>query len=284
MTYQTIFKTKPKKENKKEFCQRIVKLLDEIEFCIDNYIYKDGERMLNTMFKYSELNDGYESIDDLLNETEKSYKSIFALSKLSNENIKDEEILANIDILTNSLNSFKRTSDRYFYHANKAKEIVSIIMKAVNQYLLSNSYRLEFDKNQNQIFIVDNEISIDTNEIKDEKLKSEIINFYNYKNANDIDEKKKIMLILIGNLENRKNNIEEILGAKIADMFSNYANNFNLRHNNIDKNYKKYYNRSIDELSDEEILKWYDYIFAFMINIYLSLDKLKLVNINEGYK
>ena len=30
MAYITIFKTEPKKENKQEFCQRIVSLLDEI--------------------------------------------------------------------------------------------------------------------------------------------------------------------------------------------------------------------------------------------------------------
>ena len=47
---------------------------------------------------------------------------------------------------------------------------------------------------------------------------------------------------------------------------------------------KKYYNEKIAKMSKEEILEWWNYIFAFMINIYMSLDKLKDVNINDGYK
>lgn len=75
-----------------------------------------------------------------------------------------------------------------------------------------------------------------------------------------------------------------MLGTKIADMFSNYANNLNLRHNNVSVDYKKYYNKSVAELNNEDILKWYDYVFAFMVNIYISIDKLKNININNGYK
>lgn len=284
MAYTTIFKTKPKKENKREFCQRITSLLNEIEFCIDNYIYKDGEKMLNVMFKYCKLNNGYASIDDLLNEADESYANIFDLCKTNNSNIDDEEILVNIDILVNSLYDFRKTDDRYFYKESKAIETIDVLLKAINQYLLSNGYKLEYDKDKEQVFIVNNEIAIDIEDVDDEKLKSEIISFYDYKKASDIEEKKKIILILIGKLESRKNDIDKLLGTKIADMFSNYANNLNLRHNNVSVDYKKYYNKSVAELNNEDILKWYDYVFAFMVNIYISIDKLKNININNGYK
>lgn len=284
MAYTTIFKTKPKKENKREFCQRITSLLNEIEFCIDNYIYKDGEKMLNVMFKYCKLNNGYVSIDDLLNEADESYANIFDLCKTNNSNIDDEEILVNIDILVNSLYDFRKTDDRYFYKESKAIETIDVLLKAINQYLLSNGYKLEYDKDKEQVFIVNNEIAIDIEDVDDEKLKSEIISFYDYKKASDIEEKKKIILILIGKLESRKNDIDKLLGTKIADMFSNYANNLNLRHNNVSVDYKKYYNKSVAELNNEDILKWYDYVFAFMVNIYISIDKLKNININNGYK
>ena len=116
------------------------------------------------------------------------------------------------------------------------------------------------------------------------KLKSEIISYYDYKNVDDLEEKKKVIFSLISKLESRKNDISKIMGNKIADMFSNYANNFNLRHNNVDENYKKYYNKQIADMNEEEILKWWNYIFAFMINVYLNLNKLKDVNINDSYK
>ena len=67
-------------------------------------------------------------------------------------------------------------------------------------------------------------------------------------------------------------------------MVFNYANSFNLRHNNVDKNYKKYYNPTIDNLSEKELLEWWDYMFTFIINIYVNIEKLKNVNINNGYK
>lgn len=284
MSYKTIFRVKPKKENKKEFCQRIVNWLNAIEFCSDGYVYNDGKIMLNSMFKYSKFNIGYSNINDLLNEADKPYADIFELCKIENGNIDDEEILVNIDIISNCLYDFKKTEDRYFYNDRKAFETIEVMMKAINEFLLCNGYKLEYDEKKEQVFIIDNDIGIDIDEIDDEKIKSEIISYYDYKNANDIDEKKKIIVNLISKLESRKNDIEKIMGTRIADMFSNYANNFNLRHNNIDKKYKKYYNETIYNLSEEEILEWWNFIFAFMINIYMNLDKLKNVSINNGYK
>ena len=80
MAYVTIFKTQPKRENKQEFCKRIVNLLNEMEFCSDDDIYNNGEKMLNIMFKYSKFNSGYDSIDDLLNESDKNYSNILMFS------------------------------------------------------------------------------------------------------------------------------------------------------------------------------------------------------------
>lgn len=284
MVYSTIFKTKPKKDNKQEFCQRIVSLLNEVEFCIDGRIYNNGEIMLNTMFKYSKFNNGYNSIDDLLNEANKHYKNIFKLSTIATPNIDDEMILVNIDILVNCLYEFEETNNRHFYKRNKAIETLDILLKAVNQYLLVNGYKLENDEDKRQVFIVDNDAAIDIEGIDDEKLRSDIISFYDYKNADDIEEKKKIILILIGKLESRKDEISEKFGSKIADMVGNYANNLNLRHININESYKKCYNKTVADLGEDELVNWYNYIFAFMINIYLNLDKVKNININNGYK
>ena len=150
--------------------------------------------------------------------------------------------------------------------------------------MLGYGYVLRYDEEKEQFFIVENDIAIDLDEIDDMKLKSEIISYYDYKNVDDLEEKKKVIFSLISKLESRKNDISKIMGNKIADMFSNYANNFNLRHNNVDENYKKYYNKKIADMNEEEILKWWNYIFAFMINVYLNLNKLKDVNINDSYK
>jgi uncharacterized protein YbcI len=282
MAYKTIFGIKPKKDNKKEFCKRIVDLLNGIKFCSDGYVYNDGGHMLDIMFKYSHLNNGYSNIDDLLNEAEKPHSNIFKLVDSQNLNVTEEEVLTNIDIIANCLYRFKRTSDRYYYDDDEANEIVGIIFEAIEQYLLSCGYKLALENEQ--LHIIENEIVIDLNDVSDDKVRKEIISFYDYKNEKDLEEKKKIMLIIIGKLESRKSDIEKIFGAKTADIFSNFANNFNLRHNNVSQGYAKCFNKTISQLSEEEILLWYDYIFTFLMNIYLKLDILKDVNINGGYQ
>ena len=286
MAYTTIFKTKPKKENKNKFCKRISSLLNDIEVVNvnDSNVILNGKEMLDFMFKYAPFNAGYKDIDDLLKEASDNHGNIFDLCRQIDVNIWDNELLSNIEIIVNCFYGFKSNEYGYgyYYKKDKALKNIELLFNAIREFLLSNGYKLA--ESEDRLCIVDNEIAIDMEEIEDEKLKSEIINFYDYKNAADAEEKKKIMLILIGKLESRKNDIEKLLGSKIADMFSNYANNLNLRHNNISEDYKKYYNKAVADLSEEEIIKWYDYVFAFMINIYLSLDKVKDINVNGGFK
>ena len=241
MAYKTIFDTKPKKENSRAFCKRITMLLNSINFCIDSYIYNDGKKMLDEMFKYNKLNKGYANIDDLLFEANPMYKTVFDLCE--GGYIDENVILANIDIIANCLYSFDEKHNVSFYDREEAHETIMIIFEAMNQYLLSFGYKLILIDEESKFSIIENEIVIDINDIKDEQLKKEIINFYDYRNANDIKEKKKILLNLIGDLESRKNEISESLGNDIANMFSNYSNNFNLRHDNINPDYKKYYNK-----------------------------------------
>lgn len=283
MAYTTIFKTKPKKENKTSFCIRICNLLSGIEILsVDNNNTLCGMEMLNYLFKYSKYNNGYYDIDDLLNETNNSYGNIYDLCNQSDYNIWEDEILSNIEIIVNCFYQFSTNKYCRFWHQEESLKNIEVLFKAIRSYLLCSGYKLVEDNDR--LCIIESEIAIDVDLIEDESLKSEVSSFYDYKNANDIEEKKKIMLILIGKLESRKDDIDKLLGSKIADMFSNYANNLNLRHNNISADYKKYYNKSVAELNDEDILQWYNYIFAFMINIYLSIDKLKNININDGYK
>lgn len=285
MSYTTIFKTKPKKENKNNFCNRICDLLSNISVVDNNdYIVLSGKKMIDYLFKYSSFNTGYVNIDDILKEANENYNNIFNLCKQTDNNIWDDELLANIEIIVNCFYNFKNNVFRsgHFGDQETANRNIKILFDAIRAFLLSNGYKLV--ENNGRLNLVENEIAVDIEEIENEKLRNEIISFYDYKNANDVEEKKKIMLILIGKLESRKNDIDKILGSRIADMFSNYANNLDLRHNNINEEYKKYYNKTVAELSNEEKIKWYDYVFAFMINIYLSIDKLKDININGGYK
>jgi len=73
------------------------------------------------------------------------------------------------------------------------------------------------------------------------------------------------------------------MGKRICDMYGIYANNFNLRHDNSNPN-DSHYKETIAKLSDDELIKWYDYIYAFMLNIYLNINDLTDVNINGNFE
>ena len=283
MTYGSIFDTKPKKENIQNFCARIVSWLNELEIFYNNEYITDGERIINLLFKYSKFNNGFSSIDDLLHEASYENENIFSLSKRQGYPIEIWEVLPNIDIIINSLSFFENTEMLHYRDKVKSFRINYNIMKAIKGFLLSNGFRLEKKDNDKRIKIVENNACLNISSINNEKIKDDVLNFYDYKNSNDITEKQKIIVSIIHELEGKKQIISNILGKDIASIFSNYVNNFNLRHNNVTPN-QKYYHEKIASLSDREILEWWNYIFAFLINIYVSIEKLKDVNINNGYK
>ena len=81
--YKSIFETKPNKENKRMFCNRICGLLNDIYVYGNNHKIIRGLDLLNYMFKESEFNEGFRDIDDLLYEYNCNYHNIFYLSKES---------------------------------------------------------------------------------------------------------------------------------------------------------------------------------------------------------
>lgn len=281
MSYKSVLDVTPKSTNKFDFCKRICTLLEGIKVS-DNYIIIYGEDMINHLLKISDFNNGFISITDLLHNFNNNYSSIFELSKFENDFISEEEVLANIDIVVNCLYDYSILKKCEFENENNAKVNIKLLFKTIDGYLLSSGYKLVEDNYR--LNIISNDVAIDVEEIKDEHIKDEIINYYDYKNLTNAIEKKKSMLILIDNLDARKTEIGNLMGTNISKTFSNYVNNINLRHNNTSKNDIKHYNPAVAKLSEEELCKWYDYIFVFLFNIYNNLDKLKDININGGYK
>jgi len=282
MVYKSIFGVKPKKENKKQFCKRVVSLLNGIGYVSNGYIYHDGLFMINDIFKYSDLNNGYVDVDDMLKECNPSYKNIF---KLANDFvvITEEEILINTDIIFNCLYSFKGDHNRYFDDRDDALKTINILVTAIKEYLLTCGYKLSLNEEENRFYIMDNDIAVDVSEINDLRLKNDIMNYYDYRNAKDKEEKKRIIVALCDKLESRKIDISSKFGSKINDMIGSYVNNVQLRHDNSNEKNKSKYKKKVACLSDEQLIRWYDYIFSFLLNVYINLDRVDEINVDGGY-
>ena len=265
--YKSIFDVKPKAEKKEYVCNRIIDLIDEITYDIENYI-GSGKTVINYLFRKSELNNGYSSIDDLL--AANGIVSIwdFIEEELDETEISDNDIMANLEIIINCL--LKVDSSKMY----SGMEIITLIKKAACNYLLSFGYKIKFNKEEGRAYIILNDTCVDVDNIADIQLRDDVITYYDYKNVFNKVEKRRIIVDLI----------KKILGNKVEDLYGFYANNIQLRHNNTDPAVKSHYNKSIADLNDEELVKWYDFIFAFNFNIYVNINKLKNININEGCK
>ena len=275
--YKSIFDVKIKAEKKKYVCNRIVDLIDEINYEAGNYIF-GGKLLINYLFRKSELNNGYSSVDDLLAANDIVSIWDFVEDESSEDEISDNDIMINLEIIINCLLKIDLSK------MHSGMEIITSINKAACNYLLSLGYKVEFDKEERRGYIILNNTCVDVDNIDDIQLKNDVITYYDYKNVFNKVEKRRIIVDLINILEPKKDLIKKIFGNKIEDLYGFYANNIQLRHNNIDPALKSYYNKSIAGLNDDELVEWYDFIFAFNFNIYVNINKLKNININGGCK
>jgi len=276
MSYNSIFNTKANKDNRLAFCRRIVDILNDIHAIVNNMGDK-GFNMLNMVFRACDFNNGYYTISDLLKEKDKAYRTIYEAT-FENLVISDDEILSNIDIIINVINYGR---EKGHINNNYNKEI-TLLQKATTEYLLSMGLKLV--RQDDMIHIVDSDVTIDIEEITDKSIADDALNYYDYKADNNVDEKRKILTNLLIKLENRRTDIEKILGKHISEALFIYANNFNLRHCNVDIKLRSYYNEAIANLTDNEFIAWYNYIYSFAINIYQKINAVKSVNIESNFK
>lgn len=283
MSYKSIFNTKPKKEDKRAFCKRISDFLNRIDFYDENdIIKKDGLKLINRIFIYSKFNNGYNGISDLIKSNNPSYESIFSLAGKKDDFIQEEEILMNIEIIINCLTYNPIDHSHLYYYPTEATKTIKVIFDAIKEYLLACGYKVYNDEKEKILKIIPNELSIDVNEL-DNKLRIDVLNYYDFKNQNNRTEKKRILRDIIDKLEPKRDEIRQKLSKHIEKVYGSFSNNFDIRHNNITQGDSSY-NPTIAALSDDEIIKWYDYIYSFMLNIYINLDSIKDVNIDNQFK
>lgn len=286
MKYKSIFDTEQKKDNPQQFCTRIVTMLNSIEFRYKNgaAILKNGYLFINEIFKFSSFSDVFTSIEDILKAENMYYNDIFSIS-MGEELVDDYELFANIEIIANCIGTFRNDDseivkpiDHFLYNDIKKK-----IFRIMDHYLLFYGYKLIYNEHLEKFIIAESDIAINIDEIADISIQEEVLDFYNYRNKNNIKEKQKSLYFIFYALEHKTAEIKKILGNGIFTAFQTYANNIGIRHNNLEQSYK-HFSPAVAELKEDELIEWYDYIYAFAINIYMNIDKVKNININDKFK
>ncbi len=254
MGYIHILDKKPTQIENTNFIRRIYSMMSR------NYAISTMDRN----FQSSNLNDGYYSVKDYFNSI--GYK--YTLSDFSNiiKEISDENVFAIIETI---------------FNFTKPKDIgdegdFKVFLKAVDNYLLIKGYKLVFIEGICKL--TPSDLKVDLSEVVEENIKEDLLSYYDFRKQNDKHNKKKILTNLAIILYGEEQSIRKMLGKNTSERINFYSNNFDLRHPNTNDKSKDY-KEQVAVLTEKELIEWYDYIYAFFLNVYVNYKKLREVEI-----
>ena len=124
------------------------------------------------------------------------------------------------------------------------------------------------------IFVEKNQAAISVSEIVPQEISYKVISYNHHSMNGDIEGKKAILLILANQLEPQEKKLNQIDATFKSELFFAF-NNFNIRHNNIDPSDKRYYNKAVAEMSEEELEHWYDETYQMCLLAFLRIEHIE---------
>lgn len=108
-------------------------------------------------------------------------------------------------------------------------------------------------------------------EITPPEISNKIIEYNHFLLKGNIEEKRKILLVLADKFEPMKNELKKV-DAILEDNIRYLLNKMNIRHNNKEgKNASEY----VANLTDEELESWYDETYQMLLLSILELDNIE---------
>lgn len=154
-----------------------------------------------------------------------------------------------------------QTIDVEFYCTHILMVIEEIGYMQVNQ----DSFTVFVEKSQSAIAVSESELIPDN-------LSYKLISYNHHSMRGQLDEKKSILLQLANLLESERRKLNRISSVLEDDLFYIF-NNLNLRHNNIDSHFPKYYKSVVAEMTKEELETWYDECYQMCLLAFLELEQ-----------
>ena len=268
--YNSVLDAKIDGNNKKAFCDRLISLL------LDFYNTQSLERLnncLNNLILPVSFNQGFAKYYDMLENA--GYKSIIKLNYVKKDYIELNDILANIEVIINCFFEMNEVE------SNK-KVIIDLIFKSCEKFISANGFKFK-DGSDGKYRITQKDLPINIDDLENITEKDDILNYYNFSNTKNIHLKKMILTNLAIELDGKRKKICQVFGKNMDNSFFNYANNIEIRHKNTAIESSNY-NGSIANLTEEELINWYDYIYSLALIINNNIDKLKIINVSSGCK
>lgn len=155
------------------------------------------------------------------------------------------------------------------------------ILKNIQLFLGWYNYEIKYyEKKEKALVVPKDAVSTAVAEILDSNLAYSVIEYNHYLLKGDVEKKKAILLALGNEIEPRRSEIESLNKQLASDIFF-MLNNLDIRHNNRQKG-DKHYKEKIAKMRLSTLEKWYDELYQIMLLAILLLDNTERTNkINE---
>lgn len=215
----------------------------------------------NKLHNYTLCNKKHAELHDIISLAEYIYNFIFFFKNYSKSRISTYSFL-------------------YFFIDFLQEHIEAIIDSTFyDKYFLRDEKLFIFIPKDPTVFSV-----IESDIIPDESI-DDIIKYNHYSNCNDIYTKRSVLQKIAPILEGKRLELKHLNKSLESDLFF-ILNNFNIRHNNLDRNNEATFNAALESMSDHELILLYDntyrmFLLAIMTLDYAAykknIDKLKLL-------
>lgn len=166
-------------------------------------------------------------------------------------------------------------------HCDTLGDNADAILKNIQLFLGWYNYEVKYYEEKEKALVVPKDASATAvAEILDSSLAYSVIEYNHYLLKGDIEKKKAILLALGNEIEPKRSEIESLNKQLASDIFF-MLNNLDIRHNNRQKG-DKHYKEKIARMRLSTLEKWYDELYQMMLLAILLLDNTERTNkINE---
>lgn len=157
--------------------------------------------------------------------------------------------------------------DRFDYY-NAVNILKDLMDECLSEY---NQKAFYFEETEQCVIAEDSPQVTAAAEATDTETGMQIVRYNHRQMAGDIAGKRMVLIQLLDYLEGRNKEIRQINNT-LYDEITNVANNFNIRHNNVDSRNKSRFRQKVADMPDSELEKAYDDLYQMILLAILEID------------